>query len=191
MQRSSNIIFVTTNEDKFKEVSFVLSKIGILVNWLKDEKEEIQSEDTSEIASRAGDMMYRKHAVPLIVEDTGLFVRSLRGFPGCFASYVYKTIGIQGLLKLLEGKEREAYFVSSICYVQGSLKKVFTGRLEGRIAEKEAGSSGFGFDPVFVPKGMNKTLAELTFEEKCAISHRAKAANLFGEWFKMGNIYEQ
>lgn len=150
----------------------------------KRKKEEIQANDTSLIAERAAEIAYRKHRKPIIVEDTGLFIPSLKGFPGCFASYSFNTIGIEGLLKLLDGKERYAFFTTSVCYIDSSKKRVFKGVLEGRIAVKSAGSGGFGFDPIFVPRYYNRTLAELSLEEKSSISHRARALRMFARWYK-------
>jgi XTP/dITP diphosphohydrolase len=188
----NEIAFVTTNEKKFEEINYILSTRGISARWIKEEKVEIQSEDTSKVASYAAKLLFKKLKLPLIVEDTALFVLSLNGFPGCYSSYVFKTIGIKGLLRLIEGKQRDALFVTSICYVDSSFKKIFRGKLKGRIAGEERGSGGFGFDPVFIPDGMNKTLGEMTLEEKSRMSHRSRAALLFADWYsRMNNIYQK
>lgn len=183
-QRSAKILFVTTNEHKLREAKYLLSKKGIYLEWKREEKGELQSSSTVEVAERAAEILYRKIRKPLIVEDTALYVKSLNGFPGCYSSYVFKTIGIEGLLRLMEGKKRNSKFVSSVCYIDEKVKCCFTGVLEGRIATKKMGSKGFGFDPVFVPEGKKLTLAQMSMEEKCSISHRAKALELFADWYK-------
>ena len=123
-----------------------------------------------------------------MVEDAGLFIEALKGFPGPYSSYVYKTLGVQGILKLMEGvKRREAYFLSAIAYAEPGLEpKVFLGKVEGFIVPEARGSKGFGFDPIFQPKGSEKTFAEMGVEEKNRFSHRAKALSALAEWLKRG-----
>jgi len=78
---------------------------------------------------------------------------------------------------------RGAEFVSAVAYYDGSSEpRVFVGRLKGRVALRPSGEQGFGFDPVFVPTGARRTLAQITLAEKCAISHRANALRAFGGW---------
>lgn len=91
----------------------------------------------------------------------------LGGFPGPYASYVYKTIGPSGLLSLLRGRaDRSAEFVSAVAYVdERGGRRVFVGRLGGRLSKSSLGSEGFGFDPIFIPQGETRTLAELTLAE--------------------------
>jgi len=122
------------------------------------------------------------------VEDTGLFIDALNGFPGALAAYVHKSIGLQGILKLLEGVEnRKAHFDAAVAYgAPPGRIWVFTGRVYGRISLKEAGSGGFGFDPLFVPEGFDKTFAEMSLEEKSKISHRALAFRRLGVWIARG-----
>ena len=115
---------------------------------------------------------------PIVIEDAGLFINALKGFPGPFSSYVFKTIGCNGILKLMNGvMDRSANFVSMIAYAR-SYNEIyfFKGELPGEIALKASGTGGFGFDPIFKPNETpTKTLAELTFEQKNEISHRAKS----------------
>ena len=111
-------------------------------------------------------------------------MKSLGGFPGAYAAFVNRTIGPEGLLRLMSGSSnRSAEFVSAVAFVGHSPgPRVFVGRLRGNISLRPRGSHGFGFDPVFVPAGLQRTLAELTLEEKCALSHRAKALRAMGRW---------
>ena len=147
------------------------------------EKEEIQSSRLEEIALHA----LRRidfHDAPFFVEDAGLFVEALNGFPGPYSSYVYKTIGCEGILKLLEGLDnRKAYFLSVVALKAPGLGDVvFNGKVNGIIASEMRGEKGFGFDPIFIPDGCEKTFAEMSIEEKSRYSHRGKALRKMGEW---------
>ncbi len=149
---------------------------------------EVQSSDVSTIARLSAAETFRVHRRPLFAEDTGLFVASLQGFPGAYASFVYSTIGLTGLLELASrARDRSAEFVSAVAYVSGgSRARVFVGRLRGKLASGPRGSHGFGFDPVFIPEGSCRTLAQFSLREKCEISHRAAALRALGEWLTSG-----
>jgi len=154
---------------------------------------EIQSDSLSDIAQASAIDAFRRCHLPLIVEDAGLFVDVLNGFPGPYSAYVYKTVGNAGLLKLM-GKVayRKAAFKSAIVYYDGHEAPVcFEGEAAGKITHEERvgnGESGFGFDPVFQPDGSAKTFAEMALEEKNGFSHRAKAISKFAEWYKKGVV---
>ncbi|MGD0318989.1 MAG: RdgB/HAM1 family non-canonical purine NTP pyrophosphatase [Nitrososphaerales archaeon] len=184
MPGSPSVWFATSNDHKFEEARFVLQELGIVLRRLPSKGPELQSGDPSEVAVHAATGAYRTSLKPLFVEDTGLFIESLRGFPGTCASFAFQTLGLEGILKLMEGiSARDAEFVSAVAYCDGSSEpRVFVGRLKGRVALRPLGKGGFGFDPVFVPAGAKRTLAQTTFAEKCAISHRASALRAFGGW---------
>ncbi len=184
MPGSPRIWFATSNDHKFEEGRFVLRELGIVPRRLPSKGQELQSGDPSEVAFHAAAEAYRASRKPLFVEDTGLFVGSLRGFPGTSASFVFQTLGLGGILKLMDGvTPRGAEFVSAVAYCGGpSEPSVFTGRLKGRLALRPSGLRGFGYDPIFVPTGASRTLAQMTLAEKCRISHRARALRAFGGW---------
>jgi len=119
--------------------------------------------------------------LPCRVEDSGFFVEELNGFPGTYSKYVQETIGNEGILKLLEGKEnRNAYFKTVIGYCDENGVKLFKGIVRGKVSE-EIRSKGFGFayDSIFIPEGEDRTFAEMTAEEKSEISHRKRAFEEF------------
>jgi len=183
------IFFATNNVHKFNEARSILSAYGIAVGMLRVKSLEIQNDSLSEIATASVLDAFNRCHLPLIVEDAGLFINALKGFPGPYAAYVYKTLGNKGLLKLMEGvKDRKATFKSAITYYDGNSEPVcFEGEAAGLIAEKERtgnGQSGFGFDPIFQPVGSAKVFAEMTIEEKNGFSHRANAFRKFAEWYK-------
>jgi XTP/dITP diphosphohydrolase len=184
MRASNRLCFATSNDDKFEEAQFVLGELGLKLSRLKTKGSELQSYEVAAIAAKAASELSSRYRRPLFVEDTGLFVRSLGGFPGAYAAFVYRTVGLRGLLRLLSGSsDRSAEFVSAVAFVGDARKpRVFVGRLAGTIAPKPRGSKGFGFDPVFLPRGSTRALGEMSLREKCAVSHRAKALRVMGEW---------
>ena len=149
---------------------------------------EIQSDSLTEIAKTSVVDAFNRCHLPVIVEDAGLFVDALKGFPGPYAAYAYKTISNLGLLKLMENvKDRKATFRSVIAFYEGRSTPVcFEGEAAGRIASDEIWGNlktGFGFDPIFQPKGSKKTFAEMTIREKNGFSHRANAIQKFAKWY--------
>ncbi len=178
---------LTTNQGKAKEFIELGKELNVEVNIINQYKMEIQSERLEDIALTAAILASIQLKDHVIVEDAGLFINSLRGFPGVYSNYVFKTIGIKGILKLLENvKDRSAYFKSVIAFADMSkgIIRVFTGITEGHIAYEPRGTSGFGFDPIFIPKGYDRTFAEMSIKEKNKVSHRAKAFRKLVEWFK-------
>ncbi len=169
---------VTTNPGKWAELSAMLSRHGVECVWIRGKAREIQSDDLAEIVKASALEAFERWGENVLVEDSGLFVPALGGFPGPYSSYVYRTIGLRGLLKLLEGvSDRMALFRSALCYVApGGRQLVFTGEARGVIAIEPRGTGGFGFDPIFIPEeGDGRTFAEMTMSEKNLYSHRAKA----------------
>ena len=178
--------FVTKNRGKFREAYRILSKYNINLKQLPEEKLEIQSDSLEDVVLYSIKELVKKHPKKiLVVEDAGLFIEALNGFPGPFSSYVYKTIGLKGILKLLEDKPtRRAYFKSVVAFhAPGMGPRIFTGLVYGYISYEIRGSGGFGYDPIFIPEGSDRTFAEMSTEEKNAFSHRGKAFKAFAEWF--------
>ena len=184
------VFFATGNIHKFNEARSILSKLDIAVGMLRVKDTEIQSDSLKEIAQTSARDAFKRCHVPVIVEDAGLFIDALNGFPGPYAAYAYKTIGNKGLLKLMEKVEnRKARFQSAIAYCNSvsCMPVCFEGEAAGTITNVErigSGESGFGFDPIFQPAGSEKTFAEMTTEEKNCFSHRANAVREFAKWYK-------
>ena len=184
------VFFATNNINKFNEAHRLLAGYGIAVGMLRVKAAEIQSANLREIAQTSAQDALKRCHLPVIVEDAGLFINALNGFPGPYAAYVYKTIGNKSLLKLMENvDDRKATFQSVIAYCDSysGAPMCFEGEVAGKITTEERmgnGKSGFGFDPIFQPSGSEKTFAEMTIEEKNGFSHRAKAVRKFAEWYK-------
>lgn len=170
--------FVTSNDSKFMEVSGMLRDCGVEVHQLKATYPEVQADTLKEVVMRGLEWLSPRYGDHLLVDDSGLFIGSLGGFPGVYSSYVYRTLGCGGVLKLLAGsRKRDAAFEACFGLASEGTTVVFEGRCPGRIAEEERGSGGFGFDPIFIPKGHSRTFGEMGFEEKNAISHRGRAVD--------------
>jgi len=175
-----DVLFVSSNKNKFNEAKNILSKNGINLRFFKSSLREIQAESIKEIAALKVDEAYRQCNKPVIVEDAGLFVESLNGFPGPFSSYVFKTIGNSGILRLVK-TNRKAKFQSVVAYCDNKYGVVlFDAKVEGKISKNSKGK-GWGYDPIFTPNGQNKTYAMLS--NKNEISHRYKALKKFSNWF--------
>jgi XTP/dITP diphosphohydrolase len=183
------IFFATGNIHKFNEARVVLAEYGLTAAMIREKTMEIQSDSLSAIASSSALEAFKRCHLPLIVEDAGLFVDSLNGFPGPYAAYAYKTIENGGLLKLMENNSnRHATFRSAIAYCDREDQVFcFEGETTGEISaakHMKDSKSAFGFDPIFRPEGCNKTFAEMTIEEKNKRSHRARAMHKFAEWYQ-------
>lgn len=180
------ISIATRNRHKVDEANIILKKFGLRLRMVDVKGYEIQSNFLKDIAKHSAIHASKSIKMPLVCEDSGLFVNKLNGFPGPYSSYVYKTIGTKGIISLLKGiKDRNAYFVSCVAYASpDGFCKLFEGKVKGEIAEKERGKGGFGFDPIFIPLGLRTTFAEMSIEEKCKYSHRAKAFEKFAIWYK-------
>ncbi len=119
------------------------------------------------------------------VEDSGLFVHTLRGFPGPYSSQAHETIGCSGILRLLGSEtQRNAHFQTAIAVSKsGRTLGIFPGRVRGRISRTERGKNGFGFDPIFIPAGSSITFSEMSDAQKNRHSHRFRAFRRLAKWY--------
>lgn len=171
-----DIYFATSNKHKFKEVSEILKQSGISVKHLPFKHRELRSDSLEEISREAVAAAYKQCREPVFVEDTGLFIDALNGFPGSFSAWTLEKIGLQGIMQLMEHQtDRHAHFETVIGFKKdASHISLFRGKCEGRIATTERGEEGFGYDPIFIPEGEHQTFAEsITLKNK--LSHRYKS----------------
>jgi len=177
------IVFVTGNNGKFVEVRAILASRGIEVLQNKEGYPELQEEELEPIAASGASFVAEKLRLPAIVDDSGLFIKALKGFPGPYSRFVEDKLGNQKVLQLMENEEdRAAYFKTVISYCEpGKKPLLFSGLVEGKIAFEERGTGGFGYDPIFEYEG--KTFGELRDEIKNTLSHRRRAIDKFLEWF--------
>ena len=151
------VTFVTSNAHKYREIRETLRPFGIEVDWLRQELPEPQADDLREVV-RAKLKQVPKRPNPVLVEDSGVFLSGLSGFPGVYSKNVYDTIGLDGILRLLRGKRRSAVFRTVAGVRVGARSWIVEGRVNGTIAVRPRGSHGFGYDPVFVPSGSRPDL---------------------------------
>jgi XTP/dITP diphosphohydrolase len=181
-----DLLFATSNKNKVLEIKKVLPK-EFNIKSLDDIGfcEEIpENENTIEgNAIFKANYMYKKYNLNVFADDTGLEVDSLNGKPGVHSAR-YAGISknsrdnINKLLKKLKNKKnRKARFKTVIALILNSKIHTFEGVVEGIITKKPKGENGFGYDPVFIPRGYTKTFGELSIEEKNSISHRSLAMN--------------
>lgn len=147
---------------------------------------EIQANSLEEVAGYGVEHIKKRFRHPFILEDAGLFIDALEGFPGVYSKYVFFTIGCKGILKLLEGnKKRTAVFRSVYVYSEPYKKPLFfIGECHGTIATEEKGEGGFGYDPIFIPDGKTVTFAEMSTKDKNRDSHRGKALDKLIDFLK-------
>ncbi|MCI4318735.1 MAG: non-canonical purine NTP pyrophosphatase [Thermoplasmata archaeon] len=172
--------FVSSNADKFREAKAVLGGLGLRASWVRRELPEPQADDLRSVVREklraAADI-----SGTVLVEDSGLFLSGLHGFPGVYSAYVLRTIGLEGILRLLRGRPRSAVFRTVAGVGRGGHCWLFTGEVKGIIVPRARGSNGFGYDPIFRAQGSRRTFAELDPAEKNAISHRGQAIHRAGE----------
>ena len=179
------ITFITGNQHKVKEAQGILNNLGISLEHADLGYPEIQG-DLEDVARYGAQHAARRLGKPVIVEDAGLFIKSLKWFPGTYSSYVQETLGNEGILKLMSDVEdRYAEFRSVVGYCTPKTEpEVFLGTVKGRIGTKEKGTYGFAYDPLFIPEGYEKSFGELERIEKNKFSHRRKSLEEFAQWLK-------
>jgi XTP/dITP diphosphohydrolase len=171
--------FVSTNPGKYRELRDVLGTFGVDVRWVRRELPEPQADDLETVVRSKLDAVATVRP-PVVVEDSGLFVPSLAGFPGVYSAHFLKIWGFGPLLELLQHRDRAAYFRSVIGLRTEGRRTVFVGEVHGSIARRAAGRHGFGYDPIFVPDGWSRTFGQAPADAKNAISHRGRALQQLG-----------
>lgn len=182
----NKLFLATKNKDKIKEMTNILGFLNLELLTPYDlgfnNFEPVEDGKTlKENAIKKAVEWFKMVKMPVIADDTGLFVRALNEYPGVYSARFagenasYEENRNLLLLKLKGISDRKAYFETVICFFDGSKKILVNGKLYGKITEKGRGQNGFGYDPIFMPDIYNKTLSEITPSQKNAISHRAIA----------------
>lgn len=162
MSKTITINFVTSNLGKLREFRNILEP-KIKVKHIKLIYPEMRSDNPGEIAKQSAHLLANKLKKTVVVEDSGLFIDALNGFPGTCSAYIHKRIGLQGIIKLMEGvKYRKCTYKSAVAYCKPKKKAIsFLGTEEGSISRQIKGNFGFGHDPIFVPEESSKTYGEI------------------------------
>jgi XTP/dITP diphosphohydrolase len=185
---SRKLFFGTGNPKKLKEIREILGDQFTLVSFT-DLPAPLEVEETEDTLEGNAILKARSYhaatGLPCFADDTGLEVAALGGRPGVYSARYAgldgdATRNMQKLLQELDGvADRSARFRTVIAWYDGQDLRTFEGILSGRIGTAPVGSNGFGYDPVFLPDGMDRTLAELDADAKNAISHRGQALRKF------------
>ncbi len=184
------LLVATNNSGKIVELNELLAELPIELKSLRDFENVLDVEETGTTFTENAVLKARSYALQKnmwsVADDSGLEVDALDGAPGIFsARYAGEGASdrakIDKLLEDIENTQDKSRLARFVCVMaisdeKGEIKFVAEGICEGEIAEKSSGSSGFGYDPVFVPSGFEKTFGELPGEIKREISHRAHAS---------------
>ncbi len=190
----ADIIFVTTNKGKVEEAAHLLAPLGFEVKPSFLELREIQTQDQNELVTLKALDARLSIAFALIVEDTGFYLEAYPNFPGVFGKYVIKSLGVEGLLKLVEGTNRKAFFRSVVAFLpaESDEVKIFDGKVNGTIAKRITQSrEGMPFDQIFIPNGETRTYGEMSIEEKNKVNHRALSMQKLAHWLASGKMGEK
>lgn len=190
------LIFATHNNNKVKEVTKMLpSYLSMKSLTAIDFFEEIEEtgETFEENALLKAKTIFNKTGKNVFADDSGLVIEALDGAPGVYSARYAGTgkdeDNIAKALKELDGKtNRKAYFISIFCLILNGKEYFFEGRVNGTIATEIRGNNGFGYDPIFIPDGFSKSFAQMTPEEKNAISHRGKAIGKLNDFLTNLNV---
>ena len=171
------LYFITSNKGKLMEASQKLLSSGFIVKQKNLGYPEIQTDSLEEVVTWGIDHIQKRFEKPFMLEDAGLFIEALGYFPGVYSKYVFFTIGLPGILRLLDGQgNRKAVFRSVFGYKEpGKEPFIVIGECYGFISDEQRGTNGFGYDPIFIPEHEHKTFGEMVIEEKNCFSHRARA----------------
>jgi XTP/dITP diphosphohydrolase len=182
------ISFVTRNSQKFIEAKQIFDKFNVPLKHIEDSIPEIQDKNIENIALEALKVAFIRYKTAVIVEDTGLFIHALNGFPGPYSSFAYQTLGNNGILKLMEGvDDRTAEFQTVVAFVRTKGKELtFSSVMKGNITYKIRGSH-WGFDPIFQPFNSIQTYAEMGSKLKSKNSHRQLAFEKLCSWLRYNN----
>ena len=183
-------VLATANAGKVKEMQSLLSHLGYDVKSRHELGFDFEIEETGttflENATLKADAICKATGLPSIADDSGLMVDALGGAPGVYSSLYggEQLTDVQRYEYLLENMEntklRTAKFVCTIvCTFPNGDRLVSEGECKGEIIQEARGGGGFGYDPVFLVSGTDKTMAQLTSEEKNSISHRGEALKKF------------
>ena len=181
-----SISFITSNRHKYEEVKSILSVFGIDVEWVNEKYDEPEG-DVDVVAGKSARILAEKLGRPVCVDDTGVYFEAYPGFPGPHPKFVFDHIGYEGIMRLLDGKPRKAYFRTAAGYCEpGKEPVVLEGFMNCSIAEQifDEEKDVMPYERIFIPDGDDRPLSSLSRDEKNSISHRHEAFRKLGEFLK-------
>jgi non-canonical purine NTP pyrophosphatase (RdgB/HAM1 family) len=177
--------FVTGNPNKVREAGEIL---GLDLDSVQvDGLFEVQTPDLDEVVRHKAQQAYSILQCPVMVEDSGLVFHAWDGLPGALVKWFEETVGCPGMLKMLSGfEDRAATAICCFAIYDGKTMQIARGEVKGSLADKIRGENGFGWDVIFIPEGYEQTYAEMSAQEKNAISHRKRALDELKQLSKAG-----
>ncbi len=183
---STTIHFATTNAGKVQDAQEILADTGYAVEQLDVDTVEPSLDDITEIAAAKVRQAWEHHGADglLLADDSGLFVDALGGFPGPQTAFFDRTVGKEKLLRLVDADRPAASFRAAIAVLDPDTldTETFTGRCNGVLVPPR-GDGGFGYDPMFLPDGHDRTFAEDP-DHKHRVSHRREALKAVQVWLE-------
>ena len=179
------IIFITSNKHKVKEISAILKEYNIKVKQLKINYAEDKEDSMEEVSRKAAKFLSNKLNKPVIVEDTGIFFNAYNNFPGALPKFIINSIGFDGIFRLLKNKDRGVYCKTAIGYCEPCKRPlVFTGKVFGKITNKvvKPKKETMPYNHIFIPDGEKKAIVEISLDKWNSISQRGKAARKLGKF---------
>lgn len=181
-----DLVLVTSNQNKAQEVRHIL---GIEIKTADLDLPELQSLSVDEVAKTKVKTAYGIVRKPVMVEDTGIYIKSFAGFPGALVKWFVNGLGYEAACRSVDiSKDRSAYAETCVAFYDGKSLKTFTGRIYGKIAHTPRGKRNFGWDRIFIPNGYRKTFAEMTVAQKAKISMRGIAVRKLGKFLQSKGI---
>ena len=179
------IYLVTSNISKYQEIKKALQKHDIKVKRINIDIPEIKSLNSEAVVTDKAFKAFKIVKKPVFVDDTGIFFKGYKDFPGMLSRFIFLTLGYTGIFKLIVNNH-PAYFKSSVAYMDSNLKNpsVFTGFCHGKLIKKIKGArrQRMPYDNFFIPAGEKKTFAQLGIEGKQKHDHRSKAVNKLAKY---------
>ena len=183
-----NLLFFSSNKNKVSEVKKLFKGSGIKLYSLDDFEKIKEPKETgvtfvenAKIKSLCG---YKLFKIPCFADDSGICINALNDKPGVkskrfFSKFLSKKNTFNYIInKTKESKNKAAYFKTSICLTLNEGEHIiFEGKINGTISNFPLGKNGFGYDPIFIPNGQNKTYSQMTQTQKNTLSHRSLAIN--------------
>ena len=180
------LFFFSNNKNKIIEIKKIFKKFSLELISLNDfnisEEPEESGKTFEENAKIKSDYGFNKTGIPCFADDSGICIESINWKPGVFSkrflnNFKSNEACFESIIKSTKKNSKQnAYFKTSISLTfKNNQNVIFNGKIDGKISEKVKGRFGFGYDPIFIPKNCNKTLAELSTKEKNNISHRSIA----------------
>lgn len=166
-----DVYLITGNKNKLKEAGQIL---GIKLKNIELDLDEIQALDSDKISENKVRQAWDKIKKPLFVWDQSLYIHCLNGFPGPLVKWFWETVTLEKICKIAKlFDDNKIYTKTAITFYDGNEIRHFYGIVKGRIPSMPRGKNGFAWDPIFIPDGFDKTFAEMSAEEKNAVSmHR-------------------